>query len=104
VAEIPSTRLRIKTVVISRTLYNLAGIVIGLLQPRFMNPTAWNWGAKTSLFWAGFNLMGLIWTFFRLPEPRGYVTYISSLIYHFPYYCSLLDANRLAYPVSHTLI
>ena len=73
VAEIPSTRLRIKTVVISRTMYNLAGILIGLLQPRFMNPTSWNWGAKTSLFWAGFNLLGLIWTFFRLPEPKGYV-------------------------------
>ena len=71
VAELPSTRLRIKTVVLSRTLYNVAGIIIGLLQPRFMNSTAWNWGAKTAFFWAGANLFGLCWTYFRLPEPKG---------------------------------
>ncbi|KAL6247927.1 hypothetical protein RBB50_005275 [Rhinocladiella similis] len=71
VAEIPSTRLRIKTVVIARTVFNVAGILIGLLQPQFMNPTAWNWGAKASLFWAGINLLGLVWTYFRLPEPKG---------------------------------
>jgi len=46
VAELPSTRLRIKTVVLSRNVYNVAGIIIGILQPRFMNPTAWNWGGK----------------------------------------------------------
>lgn len=71
VAELPSTRLRIKTVVISRTVYNLAGILIGLLQPQFMNPTGWNWSAKTSLLWAGVNLVGICWTYFRLPEPKG---------------------------------
>lgn len=71
VAELPSTRLRIKTVVLSRNVYNVCGIVIGTLQPRFMNPTAWNWRGKTAFFWAGANLLGLVWTFFRLPEPKG---------------------------------
>jgi len=71
VAELPSTRLRIKTVVLARNVYNVAGIVIGTLQPRFMNPTAWNWGGKTAFFWGGCNLLGLIWTYFRLPEPKG---------------------------------
>jgi len=71
VAELPSTRLRIKTVVLSRNVYNVAGIVIGILQPRFINPTAWNWGGKTAFFWAGINLFGLVWTYFRLPEPKG---------------------------------
>jgi len=71
VAELPSTRLRIKTVVLSRSAYNVAGIIIGLLQPRFMNPTAWNWGGKTAFFWAGANLIGTVWTYFRLPEPKG---------------------------------
>jgi len=71
VAEMPSTRLRIKTVVLARNVYNVAGIVIGTLQPRFMNPTAWNWGGKTAFFWAGMNLLGLVWTYFRLPEPKG---------------------------------
>ena len=71
VAELPSTRLRIKTVVLARNVYNIAGIVIGTLQPRFMNPTAWNWRGKTAFFWGGLNLLGTIWTFFRLPEPKG---------------------------------
>lgn len=71
VAELPSTRLRIKTVVLSRNVYNVAGIVIGTLQPRFMNPTAWNWKGKTAFFWGGLNILGVIWTYFRLPEPKG---------------------------------
>lgn len=70
VAELPSTRLRIKTVVLSRNVYNCMGIVIGTLQPRMMNPTAWNWRGKTCFFWGGLNLLGLIWTYFRLPEPK----------------------------------
>ena len=71
VAEIPSTRLRIKTVVLARNVYNVFGIIINTLQPRMMNPTAWAWRGKTSFFWGGLNLLGLIWTYFRLPEPKG---------------------------------
>jgi len=71
VAELPSTRLRIKTVVLSRNLYNCFGIIIGTLQPRMMNPTAWGWRGKTCFYWAGLNALGLVWTYFRLPEPKG---------------------------------
>lgn len=71
VAELPSTRLRIKTVVLSRNLYNVMGIVIGIIQPRFMNPTSLNWRGKTCFFWGGLNAIGLVWTYFRLPEPKG---------------------------------
>jgi SP family general alpha glucoside:H+ symporter-like MFS transporter len=46
-------------------------MITGALQPRFMNPTAWNWGGKTAFFWGGVNLLGLLWTYFRLPEPKG---------------------------------
>ncbi|KAJ9608770.1 hypothetical protein H2200_006541 [Cladophialophora chaetospira] len=71
VAELPSTRLRIKTVVLARNVYNIMGIIVGTLQPRMMNPTAWGWRGKTCFFWGGLNLLGLIWTYFRLPEPKG---------------------------------
>lgn len=71
VAEMPSTRLRIKTVVLSRNVYNVFGIIIGIIQPQFMNPTALNWRGKTGFFWAGLNLCGIVWTYFRLPEPKG---------------------------------
>lgn len=71
VAELPSTRLRIKTVVIARNVYNVCGIIIGVIMPQFLNPTALNARGKTAFFWAGANLIGLVWTYFRLPEPKG---------------------------------
>ena len=70
VAEIPSTRLRIKTVVLARNLYNLGGIFVNIIQPRMLNPTAWNWKGKTAFFWAGFCALSIVWTYFRLPEPK----------------------------------
>jgi SP family general alpha glucoside:H+ symporter-like MFS transporter len=36
-----------------------------------LNPTAWNWGAKSGFFWAGLCFICLNWTYFRLPEPKG---------------------------------
>ncbi len=36
-----------------------------------LNPTAWNWGAKSGFFWFGWTFLCLVWTFFRLPEPKG---------------------------------
>ncbi len=71
VAEIGSTRLRAKTVVLARNLYNIAGIVTSILNPYMLNPTAWNWGAKSALLWAGCGVIGTVWTYFRLPEPKG---------------------------------
>lgn len=32
--------------------------------------TAWNWGAKAGLFYAGTNLLCNIWCWFRLPETK----------------------------------
>ena len=71
VAEMGSTRLRSKTVVLARNLYNLGGVVVGILNPYMLNPTAWNWGPKSGYLWAGTGLCGLVWTYFRLPEPKG---------------------------------
>lgn len=36
-----------------------------------LNPEAWNWGGKTGFFWAGMCFVCLVWTYFRLPEPKG---------------------------------
>ncbi|KIW69256.1 hypothetical protein PV04_05141 [Phialophora macrospora] len=71
VAELPSTRLRIKTVVLARNAYLASGLVTSTLQARFINPTAWNWRGQTAFFWMGTNLLSLAWTYFRLPEPKG---------------------------------
>ncbi|KAI8649251.1 Sugar porter (SP) family MFS transporter [Fusarium keratoplasticum] len=71
VSEIPSTRLRGKAIVLARNTYNVGGIVINIITPRMVNPSAWNWGARAGFFWAGLCLLCAIWTYFRLPEPKG---------------------------------
>lgn len=47
VAEIGSTRLRTQTVVLGRSMYYLANIIGGILEPYFMSPTAWDAKGKT---------------------------------------------------------
>lgn len=71
VAEIPSTRLKAKTIVLARNFYNIAGIINNVITPRMLNPTAWNWGPKAGFFWAVVCFLMGVWTYFRLPEPKG---------------------------------
>ena len=49
VAEIPATKLKIKTVVLARNFYNMGGIVNNIIMPRMLNtgPGNWGWGAYT---------------------------------------------------------
>lgn len=46
-AEVGSTRLRQKTICLARNAYYLVNIVAGVLQPYFVNPTAWNLNGYT---------------------------------------------------------
>ncbi|KAJ5907605.1 hypothetical protein N7495_000287 [Penicillium taxi] len=71
VAEISTRRLQIKTVVLGRCLFNVVGIVCGVLTPYMLNPTAWNWGNYTGFFWSGICFMCIVYAYFRIPEPRG---------------------------------
>lgn len=71
VAELPSAQLRSKTVAIARNFYNLAGIPVAIITPYMLNPTAWNWKAKTGLFWAGLAFVSLIWSWLEFPETKG---------------------------------
>jgi SP family general alpha glucoside:H+ symporter-like MFS transporter len=71
VSEIPSTRLRNKTIVLARNSYNVGQIATNVLSPRMLNPTAWAWGAKAAFFWAGLASLGIGWSWERLPEPEG---------------------------------
>jgi SP family general alpha glucoside:H+ symporter-like MFS transporter len=68
VAEIPSTRLRTKTVVLARTAYNLAGILNNWMTTHMSSPTDWNWKGKSCFFFAGMTAFCLIWCYWRLPE------------------------------------
>ncbi|KAM5344551.1 hypothetical protein ACJ41O_013086 [Fusarium nematophilum] len=70
VAETPSGRLRYKTIVIGRFVYNLTGLVEHTITPRMISPLGWNWGAKAGLFYAGTNLICNTWCWLRLPETK----------------------------------
>jgi SP family general alpha glucoside:H+ symporter-like MFS transporter len=71
VGELSSRRLQIKTVVLARNLYNIVGIITNVLTPYMLNPTAWNWSNYTGFFWGGICFCCIVYTYFRLPEPRG---------------------------------
>lgn len=71
VAELSSTRLRQKTIVLARNSYIISYIISNVLFPRMLNPIAWNWGGKVGFFWAGICFLSIIWAYFRLPEPKG---------------------------------
>lgn len=71
VTEMTSTRLKTKSVVLARNMYNVTSIVTNIITPLMLNPTAWNWGAKSGFFWAGTCSLCFVWTFFRVPEPKG---------------------------------
>lgn len=50
-AEVSSTRLRSKTIVLARNGYYVAQIIANVIQPYMMNPLAWNWkGLWSSVF------------------------------------------------------
>ncbi|KAK6846303.1 hypothetical protein PG990_007253 [Apiospora arundinis] len=70
-AEIPSTRLRIKTVALSRASYNTAVFVNNAIMPKMVGKNDWNWGAKGGFLWAGVAFVFLVWSWFRLPESWG---------------------------------
>ncbi|KAJ7624208.1 maltose permease [Mycena polygramma] len=71
IAEVGSTRLRAKTIVLSRCAYQVMNIICGIIVPRMLSPTAWNWGRKSGLFWFGSATLSCLYCFLRLPETRG---------------------------------
>ncbi|CAG8090836.1 unnamed protein product [Penicillium salamii] len=71
VSEIPSSRLRIKSVVLARNVYNVLNLVTGIIIPYMLNVDAWNWRGKSGFFWGALCITCLVWSFFRLPEPKG---------------------------------
>ncbi|KAG9501601.1 hypothetical protein J7337_007292 [Fusarium musae] len=71
VAEIPSTRLRVKTIALARVVYNIFMIVNNVIVPQMLNPTAWNMQGKSCFVYAGTALLCLVYCYFRLPETKG---------------------------------
>lgn len=70
-AEVSSTRLRQKTVVAARDTYYITSVISSVLNPYFLNPTAWNVKGYTGFVYGTTSLLTFIWAFFRLPETRN---------------------------------
>lgn len=71
IGEVSSTRLRNKTVCLSRIAYYIAQIICNIVNPYMLNPTAGDWRGKTGFFWGGWAFVFFVWTWFRLPETKG---------------------------------
>ncbi|BEI81861.1 hypothetical protein CcaverHIS002_0210210 [Cutaneotrichosporon cavernicola] len=75
-AEIPSSRLRQRTVAFGRGWYVANGVATGQLTPRMVNPKttpgAWGWGAKAGYFYFGVAVVVTTWAYFRMPETGGF--------------------------------
>ncbi|KIW92401.1 uncharacterized protein Z519_07385 [Cladophialophora bantiana CBS 173.52] len=82
VSEIPSVRLRSKSIVLARASYNCLNIVTGVITPYMLNPGAWNWGAKTGFFYGGTCVLSVLFTFFCIPEPKGRTFAELDILFH----------------------
>jgi SP family general alpha glucoside:H+ symporter-like MFS transporter len=71
VSELPSSLLRSKSVVIARFSYAVVNVIANVITPYQLNPSAWGWGAVSGWFWGGACLLGCIFTYFCVPEPKG---------------------------------
>lgn len=70
IGEISSTSLRQKSIVLARIAYLTMNITCGIIVPRMLSPTSWNWGPKSGLFWAGSAALSTLYCYLRLPETK----------------------------------
>ncbi|KAJ9660521.1 hypothetical protein H2198_002457 [Neophaeococcomyces mojaviensis] len=71
VSEVPSTRLRVNTIVLARISYNLLSLVTNLISNHALNSLSWNMKGKANFIWIGTCLLCLVYCYFRVPETRG---------------------------------
>lgn len=73
-SEVPSTRLKSKTVAIGRGTYLIFGFFNLFLTPKMLEdvPNGWGLGPSAALVFGAFNLLIFLpWAYFRLPETKG---------------------------------
>jgi MFS transporter, SP family, general alpha glucoside:H+ symporter len=69
--EVPSTRLKSKTVSISIAVDAICGIITSVANPYLINPGEANLKGKSMFLWSGISIVNTIWAYFRLPETRN---------------------------------
>jgi MFS transporter, SP family, general alpha glucoside:H+ symporter len=68
--EVPSARLRAKTVGVAIAVDACCGIVTSTVQPYLINPGEANLGGKANFVWGSLSVISFLWCFFRLPETK----------------------------------
>lgn len=68
--EVPSVKLRSKTVGVAIAVDALFGIVTGIVTPYLINPGELNARGKTDFLWGGISIISVLWCYFRLPETK----------------------------------
>lgn len=89
-SEIPSTKLRAKTLSLTATFNGMTYLVITIAGPYLLNPGSANAGAMIEFLWGGLTIFSFIWSYFRLPEvncSRDTTHFVRSI---------LTNVNRLA--------
>ena len=71
IAELPSTRIRGKTLGIACFVPHAFYISITAGLPYAMDPQKANWGAKVGFLFGGLSTLVVLWAFFYLPESKG---------------------------------
>jgi SP family general alpha glucoside:H+ symporter-like MFS transporter len=71
IGEMPSTRLRNKSISLARSAYYIGQIICNVVNPYMLNPTEGNWKGKTGFVWGGSAFAFFVWSWFRLPESNG---------------------------------
>ncbi|KAJ5885059.1 hypothetical protein N7495_009569 [Penicillium taxi] len=69
--EIPSQRLRSKTVGLAVGANYVFGWLATYCTPYFINPGSLNWGPKYCYIWGASNLILAVWTFLVIPDLKG---------------------------------
>ncbi|BCS27701.1 uncharacterized protein APUU_60749S [Aspergillus puulaauensis] len=69
--ELPSQRLRSKTVGLATGFNYIFGWVATYCTPYFINPGALNWGPKYCYIWGASNVILALWAFTMVPNLKG---------------------------------
>jgi MFS transporter, SP family, general alpha glucoside:H+ symporter len=69
--EVSATKVRSKTIAVATAVQALLGIVMTVAIPYMINPDQANLRGKIGFFYGGLSALGLLWSYFRVPETRG---------------------------------
>lgn len=70
-AEIPSSRLRSRTIGLGILTQNLFGIILSIAIPYLINPDEADLKGLIGFIFAGLAALGAAWSFWRIPETKG---------------------------------